>query len=150
MEEKMITSPDQTCFQPSVSPDGEWLAFLRDRTEIVIKNIKSGKEKSLLKDINYSYTDGDQSFEWSPDSQWILCNYQANGGWNNEDIALINIETGEITNLTESGYTDSNFRWAMKGKAMTWMSDKDGYRSHGSWGSERDVYVMFFDAKVYN
>lgn len=149
MEEKMITSPDQTCFQPSVSPDGEWLAFLRDRTEIVIKNIKSGKEKSLLKDINYSYTDGDQSFEWSPDSQWILCNYQANGGWNNEDIALINIETGEITNLTESGYTDSNFRWAMKGKAMTWMSDKDGYRSHGSWGSERDVYVMFFDAKAY-
>ncbi|MDE5890089.1 MAG: peptidase S41, partial [Bacteroidales bacterium] len=69
MEEKRITDPGQTCFQPSVSPDGEWIAFLRDRTEIVIKNLKSGKEKSLLKATNYSYTDGDQSFEWSPDSR---------------------------------------------------------------------------------
>lgn len=149
MEEKRITDPGQTCFQPSVSPDGEWIAFLRDRTEIVIKNLKSGKEKSLLKATNYSYTDGDQSFEWSPDSRYILCNYQANGGWNNEDVALINIENGEIKNLTESGYTDTNFRWAMKGKAMTWMSDRAGYRSHGSWGAEYDVYVMFFDGKEY-
>ena len=148
-EEKRITEPGQTCFQPSVSPDGDWLAFLRDRTEIVVKNLKSGKEKSLLKGVNYSYTDGDQSFEWSPDSRYILCNYQANGGWNNEDVALIEVETGKITNLTESGYSDGNFRWAMKGKAMTWMSDKAGYRSHGSWGAESDVYAMFFDGTAY-
>ncbi|MCM1503296.1 MAG: S41 family peptidase [Bacteroidales bacterium] len=149
MEEKRITAPGQTCFQPSVSPDGEWIAFLRDRTEIVVKNLKNGKEKSLLKAVNYSYTDGDQSFEWSPDSRYILCNYQANGGWNNEDVAIIDIESGEIRNLTESGYTDTNFRWAMKGKAMTWMSDRAGYRSHGSWGAEYDVYVMFFDGQEF-
>ena len=149
MEEKMITSPEQTCFQPAVSPDGKWLAFLRDRTELVIKEIKSGKEKSLHKNVNYSYSDGDQSFAWSPDSKYILCNWQANGGWNNEDIALVDIETGKISDLTESGYTDGNFRWALKGKAMTWMSDRAGYRSHGSWGSEYDIYAMFFDGKEF-
>ena len=37
----------------------------------------------------------------------------------------------------------------MKGKAMTWTSDKAGYRSHGSWGAERDIYIMFFDGKEY-
>ncbi len=149
MKEELVTSAGETCFQPQVSPDGKWLGFLRDRTEIVIKNIKNGKEKSLLKNVNYSYTDGDQSFEWSPDSRYILCNYQGDGGWNNEDVALIDIESGEITNITESGYTDTGFRWAMKGKAMTWMSDRAGYRSHGSWGAEMDVYVMFFDGKEY-
>ena len=149
-EEKLITDPEQTCFQPSVSPDGKWLGFLRDRTEIVIKNIKSGKEKSLLKNVNYSYTDGDQSFEWSPDSRYILCNWQGDGGWNNEDIALIDIETGEVTDLTQSGYTDAAFRWAVKGKAMTWMSDRAGYRSHGSWGAEYDIYAMFFDGKAFH
>lgn len=149
MEEKMVTDPGQTCFQPAVSPDGKWLGFLRDRTELVIKDLKTGKEKSLHKNINYSYIDGDQSFEWSPDSKYILCNWQANGGWNNEDIALIDIETGEITDLTESGYTDANFRWAMKGKAMTWASDRAGYRSHGSWGAEFDIYAMFFDGKAF-
>lgn len=148
MEEKLVTTPGETCFQPSVSPDGKWLGFLRDRTEIVIKNISNGKEKSLLKDVNYSYTDGDQHFEWSPDSRYILCNWQGNGGWNNEDIALIDIESGEVTDLTQSGYTDAAFRWAMKGKAMTWMTDRSGYRSHGSWGAEFDVYAMFFDGKT--
>ena len=148
-EEKQVTDPGQTCFQPSVSPDGKWLGFLRDRTEIVIKDIRSGKEKSLLKNVNYSYTDGDQSFAWSPDSRRLLCNWQGNGGWNNEDIALIDIETGEVTDLTQSGYTDAAFRWAMKGKAMTWMSDRAGYRSHGSWGAEYDIYAMFFDGKTF-
>ena len=147
-KEELVTTPGETCFQPVVSPDGKWLAFLRNRTELVIKDLKNGKEKSLFKDVNYSYTDGDQSFEWSPDSKHILCNWQAEGGWNNEDIALINIKTGEITNLTQSGYNDGGFRWALGGKAMTWSSDKNGFRSHGSWGAHRDIYIMFFDAEA--
>ena len=146
-KEEFVTSENETCFQPVVSPDGKWVAFLRDRTELVIKSTKDGKEKSLLKGVNYSYADGDQEFEWSPDSKYLLCNYQINGGWNNSDIALIDIESGEITNLTQSGYSDGNFKWALKGKAMAWESDKDGYRSHGSWGAENDIYIMFFDGK---
>ncbi|MBQ7811598.1 MAG: PD40 domain-containing protein [Bacteroidales bacterium] len=150
MEEKLVTKPGETCFQMQVSPDGKSLAYLKDRTAVAVMDIKSGKERILLdKSVNYSYTDGDQSFEWSPDSRFILCNYQADGGWNNEDVALINVETGEITDLTESGYTDSNFRWALKGKAMTWASDRAGYRSHGSWGAEDDIYIMFFDGMRY-
>lgn len=147
-KEELVTSREETCFQPDISPDGEWLAFLRDRTELVIKSTKDGKEKSLMKGTNYSYSDGDQSFEWGPDSHYILANYQADGGWNNSDVALIDIETGQITDLTRSGYSDNNFKWSLKGKAMTWESDKNGYRSHGSWGAESDVYIMFFDGKA--
>ncbi len=149
-EEKMLTKAGETCFQPQVSPDGEWIAYLKNRTGISIMNLKSGKEKEVLPaNINYSYSDGDQSYAWGPDSKHILCNYQADGGWNNEDVAVIDIETGEITDLTRSGYSDGGFRWALKGKAMTWASDKNGYRSHGSWGAERDIYLMFFDRKAY-
>ena len=67
----------------------------------------------------------------------------------NEDICLIDIESGEITDLTLSGYSDGNFKWAMGGKAMMWESDKAGYRSHGSWGAEGDIYIMFFDDEAY-
>ncbi len=150
MEEKLVTEPGQTCFQPSVSPDGKSLAFLRNRTELVVKDIKSGKEKSLLPaSSNYSYSDGDISFAWSPDSRYILSDYQEGGGWNNNDIAVIDVKSGEVTDLTESGYSDSNFRWALKGHAMTWQSDRAGYRSHGSWGAQEDIYIMFFDGKKY-
>lgn len=149
-EESLFTTAGETCFQPSVSPDGKWLAFLRDRSELVIKNTSSGEERSLLKDVNYSYSDGDQEFEWSPDSRWLLATYCAGGGWQNPDIALVSIDGKTVVNLTESGYSDRNFKWVLGGKAMTWESDRAGYRSHGSWGSEKDVYIMFFDEKEYS
>ena len=77
MEEKRITPEGQTCFQPQVSPDGKYIAYLKDRTAVAVMNLKSGKEKILLdKNINYSYSDGDQAFEWSPDSKYILCTWQ--------------------------------------------------------------------------
>ena len=147
-QEEAFSPAGETCFQPVVSPDGKWVAYLRDRTEIVIRSTKGGKEKSLLKDANYSYQDGDQDFCWSPDSHYLLTGYMADGGWDNEDVAVIDIDSGEVTDLTSSGYSDGGFRWAMKGHAMTWTSDRAGYRSHGSWGAERDIFVMFFDGET--
>ncbi len=145
-EEERVTPEGQTCFQPSVSPDGKLLAYLRNRTEIVVRPVSGGKEKILLPEgTNYSYSDGDLPFEWSPDSRYILTVYQGGGRMYNEDIALISVEDGTLTDLTESGYSDVSFRWAMGGKAMTWETDKNGFRSHGSWGAEGDICIMFFD-----
>lgn len=145
MKEELFSNPGETSFQPQVSPDGKWLAYLRDRTELVIKSVKGGETKSLLKGVNYSYTDGDQSFSWSTDSRYLLTGDMGGGGWNNVDVALVDIENGTVTDLTRSGYSDGNFKWALDGKAMTWESDKYGYRSHGSWGAEGDICIMFFD-----
>ena len=149
VKEERVSPEGETSFQMQVSPDGKWLAYLRNRTELVILPTKGGTPKSLHKNVNYSYSDGDQEFEWSPDSRYILCTWMENGGWNNVDIAMVDIESGKITNITRSGYSDVSFRWALGGKAMTWESDKNGYRSHGSWGAEGDIYIMFFDGKAY-
>ena len=145
--EELFSEPGRTSFQPIVSPDGKWVAYLRDRTELVVRATKGGDVKSLLRGANYSYQDGDQSFAWSPDSEYLLTGYQADGGWNNADVALIEVSTGKITDLTQSGYSDGNFHWALGGKAMTWESDKNGFRSHGSWGAHDDIYIMFFDGR---
>ena len=147
MKEELFSDPGETCYQPKVSPDGKTVAFLRNRTELVIKAVDGGETKSLLKNANYSYADGDLDFEWSPDSRYLLSTYQADGRWNNDDIALIEVKSGKVTDLTRSGYVDTGFRWALGGKAMTWGTDKNGYRSHGSWGAEYDIYIMFFDGK---
>mgnify|MGYP000787567574 FL=1 len=57
---------------------------------------------------------------------------------------------GEMVNLTESGYNDGNAKWVLDGKAMIWESDRAGFRSHGSWGAEADIYIMFFDLDAYD
>ena len=127
LKETPLTTNTIASFQPEISPDGKSVAYLQDRTTIKILDLKSGKSKTLLDGkYNYSYSDGDQNFTWSPDSKWLLSKYIGIGGWNNVDVALINAETGEVTNLTESGYTDANPQWVMDGKAMLWSSDRAG------------------------
>ena len=139
-------------FQPEVSPDGKSVAFLENRTTLRTIDLKNGKNATTVLDgkYNYSYTDGDVNYAWSPDSRWFLISYIGEGGWNNTDIAMVKADGSEVHDLTESGYNDANAKWVLDGKAMIWESDRNGYRSHGSWGAESDVFIMFFDGEAYD
>lgn len=150
-EEPLVVSA-QTSFQPMYSPDGKEVAFLENRTALRVLNLQTKQARTVLDGkFNYSYQDGDQQYQWAPDSKWILAKYISVGGWNNTDIALIKADgSGEVTNLTESGYSDNSPKWVLDGKAMIWSSDRAGYRSHGSWGAYEDQYIMFFDAEAYD
>ncbi len=151
MEEEQLVKSAHTSFQPAYSPDGKSVAFLEDRTRLCAVDVKSHQVRQLMDGkYMYSYSDGDQWFEWSPDSRWLLASYIGTGGWNNRDIALVPADgKGEIRNITNSGYNDVNGKWVLGGKAMLFQSDRAGYRSHGSWGTEDDAYIMFFDLDAY-
>ena len=151
IKEEKLTNSNITSFQPQYSPDGKEVAFLEDRTTIRVINLASKQVRTVMDGkFEYSYSDGDQWYQWSPDSRWILTNYIGIGGWNSKDVALVNASgNGEIHNLTQSGYNDGNAQWVLDGKAMIWESDRAGYRSHGSWGAHGDVYIMFFDLEAY-
>ncbi len=151
LKEEQLVKSDSTSFQPLYSPDGKSVAFLENRTTLRAVDVKSHKVRTLLDGrYNYSYSDGDVNFSWSPDSRWLLSDYIGYGGWNNKDVALVPADgSGKVTNLTQSGYSDGNAKWVLGGKAMLFESDRAGYRSHGSWGSESDAYIMFFDLGAY-
>lgn len=151
IEEEQLVKTGITSQYPQYSPDGKEVAFFEDRAALRIVNLKSKKIRTVLDGkYVYSYSDGDIAFEWSPDSKWLLSTYIGNGGWNNQDIALVKADGKEVHNLTNSGYSDSNGKWVLDGKAMLFQSDRAGYRSHGSWGAEDDAYIMFFDLDAYN
>ena len=145
IKETKLTDGMEAHFQPVFSPDGKKIAFLKNRIEFMVMD-SDGKNPTLILEgkYNYSYTDGDQTFQWSPDSKWLLVRYFEKGGWSKDDIALVKADgSKQIINLTNSGYNDFNPTFAMGGKVVIWTSDKMGYRSHGSWGSQNDIYGMF-------
>lgn len=151
IKEERLTNSKVASFQPLYSPDGKEVAFLENRTAIMVLSLATKKVRTVMDaKYEYSYSDGDQWYQWSPDSKWILSNSITTGGWNNKDVVLLNASgNGSMQNLTKSGYNDTGAKWVLDGKAMIWNSDRAGYRSHGSWGAESDMYIMFFDLDAY-
>ena len=115
IKEEKLTNSNVTSFQPLYSPNGKEVAFLEDRSTIRVINLATKQVRTVMDGkFEYSYSDGDQWYQWSPDSRWILSNYIGTGGWNNKDVALINASgNGEIHNLTQSGYNDSDAKWVL-------------------------------------
>lgn len=151
LKETQLTETDRVSQQPKYSPDGKEIAFFENRADLRVMNLKSKEVRTVLDGrFNYSYSDGDLWMEWSPDSRWLLASYIGVGGWHSPDVALIDASgQKEPYNLTNSGYSNGYAKWALGGKAMIFTSDRAGYRSHGSWGAEEDVYMMFFDLAAY-
>lgn len=149
--ETPLYSSDKAAQQPDFSPDGKKVAFLEDRTAIRVIDMDTKAVNTALDGkYNYSYSDGDVEFMWSPDSRNLLTSYIGVGGWNNSDIAMVAADGSRVVDLTESGYSDSNPRWALGGEAITWQSDRYGKRSHGSWGSDNDVMFMALTPEAYD
>ena len=148
-EETLISGKDPATL-PKFSPDGKKIAYLANRTEIRIYDVKTKTTHvALPAKFNFSYSDGDMNFQWSPDSRWLLSSYMGENGWNNMDVAVVSTDGKKVIDLTNSGYSDQVPQWALGGKAIIWASDRAGFRSHGSWGSEDDVYIMFLDREAY-
>jgi len=151
LEEELLYSSELPAQQPSVSPDGKKIAFLENRTELKVLDLKTRKTITALDGkYNYSYVDGDVPFEWSPDSKWLLISYIGIGGWNNVDIALVAADGSKVVDLTESGYSDSQPQWAMNGKGFTYTSGRYGYKNQASWGNQVDVILMMLDPEGWD
>lgn len=139
-------------FQAKISPDSSKIAFIEERNILKVMDLKSGKKTVILPEgRNHSYSDGDWSFKWSPDSRWLMVDDQK-GYFFNNNVALIKANgNGEIFHPVNSGFGESNAKWAMDGKMMTYTSSREGRKSLANQGStEQDIYAVFFDQKAYD
>jgi tricorn protease len=151
LKEVPVISSDHDSYQPQMSPDGKEIAFIEDHRTLKVYNIASGQTRTLLTpDVLIYMADGDQYFQWSPDSKWLLADFTPD--LSNSEVALIEADgKGKMINLTRSGYSDSHPVWVNGGKQMLWFSDRDGLRSYANSGNRQaDVYSLFFTRNAWD
>ena len=151
LKEEKVMATEAEEFQPKFSPDGKEVAYLEERVKLKVLNLETGKSRMVLDSAyNYSYSDGDQYYDWSPDGSYFLVDFLDKQRWVGE-IGLVNATGAQPPiNLTNSGYTDGTAKWMQGGKSAIWFSDRHGLRSHGSWGGQNDVYAMYFTQDAYD
>jgi hypothetical protein len=152
LKEEALISTKEEEFLPKYSPDGKEVAYLENRNSLKVLNLATKKARTILPlGRNYSYSDGDIDFSWSPDSKYIITsdNYF---GFGSPHAAVIKADgTGEIMHPINSGFGEGSPMWAMDGKLITWQNNKDGRRSLAYQGSkEVDIYGAFLDLSAYD
>ncbi|MDP2562670.1 S41 family peptidase [Psychrobium sp. 1_MG-2023] len=152
LKEQMVHLADTDSFQPVYSPDGTKIAFLSQRDEIQVLDRKTKKVKVALgKQHNYSYSDGDISFAWAPDSYWMTASFSPRGRLFVNNVGVFPSDGSEQPkDISLSGYNDGSPTWHTDGEAVLWWSSRFGQRDHGSWGREGDVLAAFLTQDSYD
>lgn len=147
LAESPVIATDKDEFQPEVSPDGKEIAYLEERNVLKVFNIASGSSRSIIPEgQNFSYSDGDQSYTWSPDSKYLVAR-NAQGSFGASYLVVYDVKNpGNGVNLTMSGFSDGAPMYALDGKALLWVNDKEGKMPLALQGArEVDIYAIFFD-----
>jgi tricorn protease len=151
LKERTVLATDAEEFQPRFSPDGKEVAYLENRTTLKVLDLASGKTRTVLPgELNYSYSDGDQWYEWSPDGRHFVVQFLSPTRWSNE-VGLVSSAGGsDVVNLTKSGYEDVHPRWGLKGELIYWATDRNGTRQQAGWPAEFDIYGAFLTTKAWD
>lgn len=150
-EETLLEDATET-FQPQFSPVGESIAYLEDRTKLKTINLKTKAITTIHNgEKHFSYSDGDQDFEWSPDGKWFAITFYPNEYWFGE-IGIISANGDQnLINISNSGFSDSNPRWSKDGNILYWFSDRNGMQSVAKTGpTENDIYGIFLTQQAHD
>ncbi len=151
LKESAVVATAAEELQPAFSPDGKEVAFLEERTTLKVVNLATGKSRVVLPgEMNYSYADGDQWFQWSPDGRSFAVQFLSPTRWSGE-VGIVDAAGGKpVVNVTRSGYEEEAPKWARKGEVLFWASDRFGTRQHSGYPREQDVFAAFLTKKAWD
>ncbi len=152
LKEETIIATDAEEFQPAYSPNGKEIAYLQDRKTLMVINLASKLTRMIMgPEHNYSYADGDQWYQWSPDSKWFLVKFGQQNRILVSEAGLVDAAgSGKIRNLSQSGYGDYAPMWAMDGKMMIWASARQGNKSENDRIGDSDIFGLFFTQEAFD
>lgn len=150
-EEVLLPSATVERAYPQFSPDGKELAFIEDRTRLMVLNLETKKVRQITDGSTWYSTDGEFAYAWSPDSKWFTLEFIGNKHDPYSDIGLVSAQgNSKIINLTNSGYMSGSPRFVLDGNAILFKTERYGMRAHASWGSQDDAILVFLNQDAYD
>ncbi|RCV87226.1 S41 family peptidase [Billgrantia montanilacus] len=120
--------------QVSPSPDGRSLAFRRGRGDLMIRDLESGDERTLVEGWD-SFT----HWRWSPDSRYIAFSRNDLNFSANIFIVPADGSTAPV-NITRHPRNDLNPRWSADGRKLSFISNRSG--------DSYDLYSVYLDRVI--
>ena len=117
---RQLTKIGSTTIFPAVSPDRQMIAFTsyyRGNPDLFLMTIGKGIESI------YSAEGIGSTPDFSPDGKWMVFSASTEG---NTDIYIINLETRQMTRLTNHIAIDTSPRFSPNGKEIVFTSDRFG------------------------
>jgi dipeptidyl aminopeptidase/acylaminoacyl peptidase len=130
-----LTDAGVRSVSPRWSPDGRYVAFLRDSGGTELFDIwlvdRDGEhERNLTREPNVTHLD----IAWSPDGTKLA--YTANEAGKAFAIHVVDVSTGAKRALTDGKYDDARPRWSPDGALLLFDACRETVRSN------RDLYVV--------
>lgn len=117
--------------EPNPSPDGRSLLFRRGRGDLIIRDLFTGDERTLV-----TGWDTDVTGRWSADSRFVT--YSQSDMDFNSDIWIVPADgSSEAVNLTRHPDNDYAPRWSTDGKILSFISERVN--------QEMDVWMVYLD-----
>ncbi len=128
----VTTSADDR--RPMPSPDGRSLAFVRSPGNLVILDLATGEERTLVEGW-----DRWADFAWSPDGHWFAYDYQ-DANYNSDIFVVPADGSAEPVNISMHPDSDYSPAWSHDGKVLAFLSDRIN--------DESDVWTVYLDASL--